>query len=322
MGAQRVLVVDDDPDYRLLVRLALAPGSGFEVVAEAGDGATAVTEAEREQPDLVLLDCTLPGADAFDTLPALRAAAPNARIVLVSGHDPADLRSASRSAGAVGYLTKETPARRLAAELEALVGLVGAVEQLLSEASQRFEQDAQSARAARRFVSQVLTGWDDDEGDLTDTVTLLVSELVTNAVLHAGSDVEVSVRLTPTAARIEVTDASGESVAPRDATSEEDSGRGLALVGNLAARWGVRPAPGGGKTVWFEVERPGGPRPPEETADSDLRSRRLEITRRAIEQLQAERDRLEAPPPPAAGRSWPTSTRSSSASAWWTPPGS
>jgi DNA-binding response OmpR family regulator len=255
MGAQRVLVVDDDPDYRLLVRLALAPDSGFEVVAEAGDGGAAVTEAQREQPDLVLLDCTLPGTDAFDSLPALRAAAPDARIVLVSGHDPADLRAASRSTGAVGYLTKETPARRLAAELDALIGLVGAVEQLLSEASQHFDQDAQSARAARRFVSQVLTGWDDEEGDLTDTVTLLVSELVTNAVVHAGSDVEVSVRLTPTAARIEVTDASAESVAPRAAASDEASGRGLALVGSLAQRWGVRPAPGGGKTVWFEVNR-------------------------------------------------------------------
>ena len=248
MGAQRVLVVDD-------VRLALAPDSGFEVVAEAGDGGAAVAEAERERPDLVLLDCTLPGADAFDVLPALRAAAPDARIVLVSGHDPADLRVASRSAGAVGYLTKETPARRLAAELEALIGLVEAVEQLLSEASQRFEQDAQSARAARRFVAQVLTGWDDEDSDLLDTVTLLVSELVTNAVIHAGSDVEVMVRLTSTAARIEVTDASADSIAPRDAGREEDSGRGLALVGSLAQRWGVRPAAGGGKTVWFEVNR-------------------------------------------------------------------
>ena len=153
----------------------------------------------------------------------------------------------------MGYLTKETPARRMAAELEALVGLVEAVEQLLSEASQRFEQDAQSPRAARRFVTQALTGWDD--GDLTDTVTLLVSELVTNAVVHAGSGVEVAVQLTATAARIEVTDASGEAVAPRDARNDEDSGRGLALVGNLARRWGVRPAPGGGKTVWFEVDR-------------------------------------------------------------------
>ena len=256
MGAQRVLVVDDDPDYRLLVRLALAPASGFEVVAEAGDGAAAVVAAQREQPDVVLLDCRMPGTDAFDALPGLRAAAPEARIVLVSGHDPADLRLASRSAGAVGYLTKGTPARRLAVELDALVGLVDAVEQLLTEASQRFEQDTQSPRAARRFVTQALTGWDDDEGDLTDTVTLLVSELVTNAVVHAGSEVEVMVQLTLTAARVEVTDASADAVAPRDAGADEDSGRGLALVGSLARRWGIRPAPGGGKTVWFEVERP------------------------------------------------------------------
>ncbi len=256
MGLQRVLVVDDDPDYRLLVRLALAPGSGFEVVAEAGDGETAVTAAERARPDVVLLDCTLPGVDAFDALPVLRTAAPEARIVLVSGHDPADLQLASRSAGAVGYLTKATPARRLSAELDALLGLVDAVEQMLAEASRRFDHDAQTPRAARRFVSEALTGWGDDEGDLTDTVTLLVSELVTNAVVHAGSDVEVAVRLTATAARVEVTDASTGGVAPRDATAEEDSGRGLALVGNLARRWGVMAAPGGGKTVWFEVERP------------------------------------------------------------------
>jgi DNA-binding NarL/FixJ family response regulator len=256
-AGQRVLVVDDDPDYRLLVRLALQPGDGFDVVAEAGDGPAAVVAARREQPDVVLLDCRLPGPDAFDVLPDLRAAAPEARIVLVSGHDAADLRVASRSAGAFGFLTKETPARYLGSELAALVGLVEAVEQLLAEASRRFEQDTRSAREARRFVSEALMGYD-EEGDLTDTVTLLVSELVTNAVLHAGSDVEVLVRLTSTAARIEVTDASADSPAPRDAAQDEDSGRGLALVGSLARRWGVRPAAGGGKTVWFEVDRTDG----------------------------------------------------------------
>ena len=255
MGAQRVLVVDDDPDYRFLVRLALEASAGFEVVAEAGDGRAAVEAAGWGQPDVVLLDCRMPGADAFDALPGLRAAAPDARIVLVSGATPADLQTASRSAGAIGYLTKETPARRLPAELEALLGLVDAVERLLTEASQRFDQDAQSPRAARRFVTEALTGWDDDEGDLTDTVTLLVSELVTNAVLHAGSEVEVMVRLTDTAARIEVTDASADSIAPRDAGTDDDHGRGLALVGTLARRWGVRPGPAGGKTVWFEVDR-------------------------------------------------------------------
>ena len=107
-------------------------------------------------------------------------------------------------------------------------------------------------------MTEALTGYD-DEGDLTDAVTLLVSELVTNAVVHAGSDVEVMVRLTSTVARIEVTDASADSPVPRDAAHDEDSGRGLALVGSLARRWGVRPAPGGGKTVWFEVDREGAP---------------------------------------------------------------
>ncbi|HVW33257.1 MAG TPA: response regulator [Acidimicrobiia bacterium] len=252
MGAQRVLIVDDDPDYRFLVRLALSPGGRFEVVGEAGDGPGAVAEAGRTHPDLVLLDCTLPG-DAFDTLPGLRVAAPGARIVLVSGHGAGDLRAASRSAGAVGYLTKDTPARRLADELDALVGLVEAVEQVLGEASRRFDPDARSARAARRFVSEALSAFGDD--DLTDTITLLVSELVTNAVIHAGSGVEVLVRLTGTAARVEVTDASAAGPAPRDATAEEDSGRGLALVESLARRWGVRPTAGGGKTVWFEVDR-------------------------------------------------------------------
>jgi DNA-binding NarL/FixJ family response regulator len=247
----RVLVVDDDADFRLLMRLALQPR--FAVVAEAGSAREAAAEAARAQPDLVLLDCSLGDADAFDALPGIREAAPGARVVLVSGYDPADLRLASRAAGAVGFLAKETPARKMAAELEALVGLVEAVQAVLDEASTRLGRDMASPRAARRFVSEALRMWNLDE--LADTVTLLVSELVTNAVVHAGSDVEVLVRLTGEAACVEVTDASESAPAPRQASLEDASGRGLALVEAMARRWGVRPSPGGGKTVWFEVDR-------------------------------------------------------------------
>ena len=247
----RLLVVDDDPDFRLLVRLALAPH--FEVVAEAGDGSEAAAEASRAKPDLVLLDCSLRGTDAFDALPGIREAAPGAQVVLVSGHDPADLRLASRAAGTVGFLAKETPARQLAAELEALVGLVEAVQAVLDEARTRLGRDAASPRAARRFVTEALRMWDLDE--LADSVTLLVSELVTNAVVHAGSDVEVLVRLTGETACVEVTDSSQAAPAPRQAALDDSSGRGLALVEAMARRWGVRPLPGGGKTVWFEVAR-------------------------------------------------------------------
>lgn len=260
MADQRVLVVDDDADYRLLVRLALPAGSGFAVVAEAGEGRGVLDAARECRPDVVLLDCTLPGVDAFDLLPGLRERVPEARIVLVSGHDPSELRLASRSAGAVGYLTKDTPARRLAEELAALVGLVEAVEQLLAEAGARFDQTETSPRAARRFVADTLAAWDGTDEDLTDTVTLLVSELVTNAVGHAGSDVEVRVQLTPSTVRVEVTDtanATGAALDPRPADAEATSGRGLAIVEGLARRWGVRPAAGtGGKTVWFELDRP------------------------------------------------------------------
>jgi len=254
MGAtQRVLVVDDDPDYRLLVRLALTTHAGFEVVGEAGDGPAAADEAARTEPDLVLLDCSLPGGDAFDALPAIRQAAPGARIVLISGYDAAELGLASRAAGVLGFLGKETRGRHLAAELEALAGLVEAVQAILEEAHTRLDRNTASPRAARRFVSEALHLWELD--DLTDTVTLLVSELVTNAVVHAGSDVEVMVRLTVDAAIVAVTDTSELAPAPREAADDETSGRGLALVEAMARRWGVDSRPGGGKTVWFEVAR-------------------------------------------------------------------
>lgn len=255
----RVLVVDHDADYRLVLTLALARHPGFEVVGEAADGAEAIAAAARCAPDLVLFDCGVPGADAFDTLSALRHAVPVARVVLISGHDGTDLHLASEATGALGWLTKDTPARRIANDLESLVGLVEAVQAALDEAHTRFGRDEHSPRAARTFVREALTLWDrsGDLEELTDSVTLLVSEVVTNAVVHADSDVEVLVRLTADAALVEVTDTSDDGLAPRCADHEATSGRGLALVDSLARRWGVRPAPGGGKTVWFEVARNG-----------------------------------------------------------------
>lgn len=252
--SQRVLVVDRDPDYRLVVRLALEPNPAFSVVGEAGDGREAAESAAELAPDLVLLDCSAP--DAFYGLARLRSEAPSARVVLVSGHDPADLGLASRAAGALGFLGKATPARRLGQELEALAGLVEAVQAVLEEATTRLAGDPTSARAARRFVRDALARADSE--DLEETVTLLVSELVTNAVVHGGSDVEVLVRLLPASVRVEVMDSSAVTPVPRAAAEEDTSGRGLALVESLARRWGVDPVAGGGKTVWFEVDRGNG----------------------------------------------------------------
>lgn len=88
-----------------------------------------------------------------------------------------------------------------------------------------------------------------------DTLELLVSEVVTNAVTHAGSSCELAVRLVGgTRVRVEISDrqpAPPHLVAP--VSAEQTQGRGLWLVDALAADWGVAPVSGAGKAVWFDV---------------------------------------------------------------------
>ncbi len=121
------------------------------------------------------------------------------------------------------------------------------------ERSTTLEAVPLSAGFARRFVAQVLADW--RLGDVVDTAELLVSELVTNVVLHAHTDIEVVARLDEASVRIEVRDAS--SVLPTTANHHRESqtGRGLELVDLCADSWGVAVHQGGdgveGKSVWF-----------------------------------------------------------------------
>ena len=108
-----------------------------------------------------------------------------------------------------------------------------------------------SVRLLRRYAvrTAVELGW----VDVADTVALLVSEVATNAVLHAyGPDVHVRVLDVGTRLRVEVLDGSPALPLQRRAAVGAEDGRGLALVEALALRWGVEARPGG-KTVWFDV---------------------------------------------------------------------
>lgn len=102
----RVLVVDDAEGLRRLVTLTLGKEEGFEVVAEAADGKAALNRAREVQPDLVLLDVSMPGMDGFEVLERLQAEAPEARVILISGHDAGDLGQRADAAGALGYIEK------------------------------------------------------------------------------------------------------------------------------------------------------------------------------------------------------------------------
>jgi anti-sigma regulatory factor (Ser/Thr protein kinase) len=110
--------------------------------------------------------------------------------------------------------------------------------------------EARSAGIARRFLSATLASWDAD--GYSDTGSLLLSELVTNAALHAGTEILVRVCLTSTGLRLEVADRSDRRPVIRHYSAQATTGRGLGMVDSLAERWGVVPE-ATGKTVWAEL---------------------------------------------------------------------
>ena len=85
----RVLIVDDHPSFRATAR-ALLQAEGFEVVGEAKDGESALAEARRLQPQLVLLDVQLPDTDGFAVASRLTAAGNGPVVILTSSRDAAD----------------------------------------------------------------------------------------------------------------------------------------------------------------------------------------------------------------------------------------
>ena len=107
-------------------------------------------------------------------------------------------------------------------------------------------------RAARAFVRELLAGRVDP--DVSDDATLAVSELTTNAVLHAASSFSVTVTLRPGSVRVAVRDESPALPAWRAAHGFETSGRGLHIVAGVAQRWGIDIV-ASGKVVWAELGR-------------------------------------------------------------------
>jgi anti-sigma regulatory factor (Ser/Thr protein kinase) len=113
-----------------------------------------------------------------------------------------------------------------------------------------------SVGRARQFLTQELAGRGVPD-DTVDIVRLALSELVTNAIVHASTDLVVTVVWEPDEVWVGVTDQERRLPAPREPAADAVGGRGLAIVAAVANDWGVDEQPGGpGKTVWFEVRLP------------------------------------------------------------------
>jgi len=131
----RVLLVDDDPLVRAGLRLMLRSAPDIDVAGEAADGAAAVTAAAELGPDVVLMDIRMPGTDGVTATAAITAAAAKStatvpRVVALTTFDADELVRQAITAGAVGYLVKDTPP----AEIISAVRAVAAGQGVLSPA--------------------------------------------------------------------------------------------------------------------------------------------------------------------------------------------
>lgn len=141
----RVLVADDHPVVRHGLVALIDHQPDMTVVAEVGNGREAVDQYAAQQPDVVLMDLRMPELDGVEAIAAIRAASPQARIVVLTTYDSDEDIYRGLRAGAQGYLLKDAPAGELLSAIRAVA------------AGQKRIPAEVAAKLAERMVSPELT---------------------------------------------------------------------------------------------------------------------------------------------------------------------
>lgn len=117
-----ILLVDDAESLRTLYRTILESDDRFAVVGEAPDGRTAIDQAGRLQPDLVLLDLSMPDMDGLEALPRILDVAPDSTVVVLSGFLEERFGDEARTLGAAGYIEKGASPDEIVDEIVEILG--------------------------------------------------------------------------------------------------------------------------------------------------------------------------------------------------------
>jgi DNA-binding NarL/FixJ family response regulator len=120
LHSSRVLVVEDYEPFRRVLISALAEVSGLEIVGEVSDGLEATQQAERLQPDLILLDIGLPTLNGIEAARLIHKLVPECKILFLSQESSADVVREAFDSGAEGYVVKAHAGSDLLSALEAV----------------------------------------------------------------------------------------------------------------------------------------------------------------------------------------------------------
>jgi NarL family two-component system response regulator LiaR len=165
--AIRVLLVDDHAVVREGLRNFLALQDGLEIVGEASDGNEAIEQAQRLEPDVILMDLVMPGLDGIGAMRQLRARSPASRVIVLTSFLEDERVLPAIQAGAAGYLLKNVAPAELARAIraahagEAIIDPTAAarlVQAIADDARPRIEEPERLTRRERDVLELIARG--------------------------------------------------------------------------------------------------------------------------------------------------------------------
>ena len=218
------------------LRRMLPSRPGVSVVGEGSSTMDAVTLAGRLRPEALVMDVGLLDLAGHEVLRSVRAVSPHTRIFL---HAQAPDAASDDAAGAGRWLAD------LADAVAEPMGTTALKARLV------LPDAAASVPVARQFVTEVLRQWDLQM--LVESVALIVSELVANAVRHVPGPCALEVSHRAGALRLAVADAGPGTPDLQVLGATHENGRGLHIVSAFSDAWGIDQLRDGGKLVWAEL---------------------------------------------------------------------